>query len=116
MKRIKSKLKCVLILPILTFINIAPVQAAPPTPFGGGNNGVHISHSSAISTNIDGYNSRSHHVQISGTNFHTNINFLVEQSPYNQGDRIGTLRVERLNRNIAVFEGEAMRNMDVPPR
>lgn len=30
----------------------------------------------------------------------------------NQGERIGTLQVSRLNRTIGVFEGETLRNMD----
>jgi len=35
------------------------------------------------------------------------------QSTYRAGQRVGTLRVERLNRTVRVFEGTAMSNMDI---
>jgi len=36
----------------------------------------------------------------------------ITQSTYSEGDFIGTLRIERLNTTVRVFEGETMRNMD----
>ncbi|MCL1934877.1 MAG: sortase [Defluviitaleaceae bacterium] len=100
----------------LSVLPIAKVYAIPPTPFGASDRtqGVHISHTAASSTNSFGHTTRNHHMQVHNihNNSHININFLTEHIPYNSGQRIGTLRVERLNRSIAVFEGENMRNMD----
>jgi len=36
----------------------------------------------------------------------------VSNSTYSEGDFIGTLHVERLDRTVRIYEGESMRNMD----
>jgi len=36
----------------------------------------------------------------------------ANQSTYEEGDFIGTLHVERLNRTVRIYEGETMHNMD----
>jgi len=37
---------------------------------------------------------------------------VATDSPYNEGDFVGTLTVERLDRTVRIFEGESMHNMD----
>ena len=67
----------------------------PNNPFGGSprSQDIHF-----VTTPIISQNTQSHFVQI--------------ENRFNQGDRIGTLYIHRLNRTIRVFEGESMRNMD----
>ena len=92
-----------------TFLSLPQVVIAaipPQNIFGGGSRDIHIA-TSRPNTN-------------QSTNYHlaTNSNDAFIQygssyrSPYNEGERIGTLHVERLNRTIAIFEGESMSNMD----
>lgn len=91
-----------------------PTQAfatsLPENIFGGGTRDIHIANNRVSAESI--------HVANNGSNdsiSHSNLNntFIPSTSPYNNGDRIGTLHVERLNRTIAVFEGESMANMNL---
>ena len=102
----KQYLKKLVTSAILTLTIVTPVFASiPDNLFGGGSRDIHIA-SSRVSTE----NTSSNHIS---SNSNNHLGFSIASSSYNKGDRIGTLRIERLNRTIAIFEGSSMRNMDL---
>ncbi|MCL2574313.1 MAG: sortase [Defluviitaleaceae bacterium] len=89
--------------PFITTVHASP----PPWSFGASpsSQAVHIDESrlaDILGISVDASN------QISQRHFSPS----VSRSAYNEGELIGTLHVERLNRTVSIYEGETMRNMD----
>ena len=108
------KLKKIIATSVAVLSMATPIFASTPANFfgsGEGSGAIHFSDSLGNNreqvihfSDFTASSTTSNNQQVTSQTFQRNF--------YSQGERIGTLRVERLNRTISIFEGETMSNMD----
>ena len=115
--------KFIAALTVLAAIGLSPVTtyaSIPPNSFGSTsancNDGVHLNPRIPIGRGASSglnHTDRPIHFnpEVATTRAVASLSF-AGHSIFSEGEHIGVLTIERLNRRINVFEGETMRNMD----